>query len=142
MNRWFTPQERGVILFLVAALLVGSVVYLHKARTPYFAPELKILEDGKWTTLDEHEQKTTLPELIEKTRTALKGTDQSDEQVNINTSTAHELTGLPGIGPALAKRIVEYRERSGGFKKPEHITRVSGIGPKKFEKLKDRIVVE
>ena len=62
--------------------------------------------------------------------------------VNINTATAAELEALPGIGPALAQRIVEYREANGPFTAIEQIQNVSGIGPAKFEAMKELIVVE
>ncbi len=63
--------------------------------------------------------------------------------VNINTASAAALDEcLPGIGPAYAQRIVEYRESHGGFKSIEEIQEVSGIGPKTFEKIKDQITVD
>ncbi|MBC7251594.1 MAG: helix-hairpin-helix domain-containing protein [Anaerolineae bacterium] len=62
-------------------------------------------------------------------------------KVNINTATAEELDTLPGIGPALAQRIIEYRQTNGPFQSIEEIKNVSGIGDKLFEKLKDLITI-
>jgi len=62
--------------------------------------------------------------------------------VNLNTAPAEELTQLPGIGPELAQRIVEYREGHGPFQTAAEIMLVSGIGEKKYEDMKDRITVE
>ncbi len=63
-------------------------------------------------------------------------------KVNINTASVEELDQrLPGIGPALAQRIVDYRQRNGGFKSPEDIMEVSGIGEKRYEQIKDLITV-
>lgn len=62
-----------------------------------------------------------------------------DGKVNINTADEQELDCLPGIGPAMAKRIVEYRETNGAFQAPEDIKNVKGIGDAKFEKMKDMI---
>ena len=59
--------------------------------------------------------------------------------MNINTADEQELDRLPGIGPAMAKRIVEYRETNGAFQAPEDIKNVKGIGDAKFEKMKDMI---
>jgi comEA protein len=57
-------------------------------------------------------------------------------QVNVNTATASELERLPGVGPALAARIVEHREKNGAFKQAEDLMLVKGIGEKSFERLK------
>ncbi len=61
--------------------------------------------------------------------------------VNINTADQALLDTLPGIGPALAQRIIQYREINGPYKSTEDIKNVSGIGEKSFEKLKDKITV-
>jgi len=55
--------------------------------------------------------------------------------VDLNRAGADELQQLPGIGPALADRIVEYRGRTGGFRRPEELLEVSGIGPATLERL-------
>src|SRR5919109_2199395 len=52
--------------------------------------------------------------------------------VNLNTATVADLDTLPGIGPALAQRIISYREQHGGFRKLEDLLDVPGIGPAKF----------
>ncbi len=62
--------------------------------------------------------------------------------ININNASANQLDSLPGIGPAYAKAIIEYREARGGFKTIEEIQSVKGIGPKTFEKFKDKITVD
>lgn len=56
-------------------------------------------------------------------------------RVNVNTATKEELERLPGIGPTLAQRILDYREAHGGFRSVDELRKVSGIGPKKFEEL-------
>ncbi|MBE6469585.1 MAG: ComEA family DNA-binding protein [Coriobacteriaceae bacterium] len=61
--------------------------------------------------------------------------------VNINAATAEELTDLPGVGPATARAIVEDRTANGPFSSPEDLMRVSGIGEKRFERLRDRVTV-
>jgi competence protein ComEA len=62
--------------------------------------------------------------------------------ININTATLEHLDTLPGIGPAIAQRIIDYREKIGGFKNIEQITEVSGIGEATFEKIKGSITIE
>jgi competence protein ComEA len=61
--------------------------------------------------------------------------------VNLNTATTAQLESLPGIGPATAQRIVEYRQQSGGFKKVEDLMNVRGIGEASFLKLKSLVTV-
>ena len=61
--------------------------------------------------------------------------------VNINTADEKALDTLPGIGPAMAKRIIEYRQTQGSFQQLEDIKKVKGIGDAKYEKLKDKITL-
>ena len=61
--------------------------------------------------------------------------------VNLNTATQAQLETLPGIGAASAKRIIEYREKNGKFKKIEELMNVKGIGEKSFLKLKPLVTV-
>ena len=61
--------------------------------------------------------------------------------VNLNTATQVDLEKLPGIGPAMAKAILDYRLKNGGFKKIEELMNVKGIGEKAFLKLKPQITV-
>lgn len=65
----------------------------------------------------------------------------SNELVNINTADADKLATLKGIGPALAQRIIDYRNQNGGFKSIDEIINVSGIGEKKFAAFKDKVTI-
>ena len=64
------------------------------------------------------------------------------QKININEASIKELTKLKRIGPKIAKRIVEYRDKHGPFLLPRDIMEVKGIGPKTFELNKDMITVE
>lgn len=76
-----------------------------------------------------------LPGATEKTAASETGQDL----VNINTASAEELDNLPGIGPTIAQRIVEYREANGSFQTIDDLMNVSGIGPSTFENIKELI---
>ena len=66
---------------------------------------------------------------------------KSGSKININTADKSQLDTLPGVGPALAERIVEYRQTNGGFNDIEELKKVSGFGPSKFEKVKDKVTI-
>jgi len=65
---------------------------------------------------------------------------ESARQVNINTDSVWTLEALPGIGPELAKRIVQYRELHGPFQDPDDLLGVKGIGPTTLSRMKDRLL--
>ena len=56
-------------------------------------------------------------------------------KLNVNTATAQQFASLPGVGEKLATRIVDYRQKSGGFKSVNELMNVQGIGEKNFAKL-------
>lgn len=62
-------------------------------------------------------------------------------RIDINTASAEALMSLPGIGPAIAQRIIEYRDKNGPFRRTVELMNVKGIGEKTFDRLKDRIFV-
>lgn len=65
-----------------------------------------------------------------------------NNKININKATQTELEAIPGIGPSTALKILNYRNQNGKFSSIEDIKNVSGIGDKKFEKIKDYITIK
>jgi competence protein ComEA len=61
--------------------------------------------------------------------------------INLNSATAEQLDTLDGVGPATAQKILEYRAQHGGFRSVDDLAQVSGIGPKRLEALRARVVV-
>ena len=70
-----------------------------------------------------------------------KDRGNADKRLDLNSASESELTRLPGIGPAIAKRIVEFRQKHGPFKRVEDVLKVRGIGEKSFQKIRDRLTV-
>ncbi len=77
----------------------------------------------------------------EEQATDAQGASKKNKLVNINKATQAELEGLPNVGPATAKAIIDYRERNGEFKKITDIMKITGIKQKTFDKLKDYICI-
>ena len=117
---WLTEQERITLTGLGVIALAGLGVLLWQRQRP------PLVVKGAPSAI----QATQWNEALAATR-----------QVDINTADAAELERLPHVGPTLAKRIVEYRRQHGRFGDPEELKRVPGIGPKKYEALKDHLVV-
>lgn len=63
-------------------------------------------------------------------------------KININTATQTQLETLPGIGPSIALKIINYRNENGKFKNIEELKEVSGIGESKFEKMKEFVYIK
>ncbi len=108
-------QERLVIIFLILCVVIGTGVSFYK--NTHLA------------------QIQVVPSAITKSG-YIKG------KTNINTAGPQELASLPGIGPSLAKKIVNFRQENGLFILPEDITKVSGIGKSKYESIKDLVTTE
>jgi comEA protein len=62
-------------------------------------------------------------------------------KVNLNTASAAELSALPGVGEKLAERIVEHRQKTGGFKSTQELMNVKGVGEKNFTKIQSYLTV-
>ena len=102
-----------------------------------------ILEDGQKIYIPNKNEKIDEDEYItEGNGNNIGNNSQKEgEKVNINEAMQTELEELPGIGPSLASRIIEYREQNGDFKKIEELQNVKGIGDAKYNDIKDKVTV-
>lgn len=109
-------RERFIILFLAASLLIGLAVMAYQKYNSVVDVKIRSFDPGNATALP--------------------------AKININDAGIETLTRLRHIGPALAKRIVEYRNEKGHFASIEDIKKVKGIGNKLFDDIKDDISIE
>lgn len=70
-----------------------------------------------------------------------QGMDAKDTRINLNTATLEELDSINGIGPVTARKILDYRARTGGFSSVDQLLEVSGIGAKTLEKIRAKVTV-
>ena len=138
-------QHRKIIIILIVVILVGGGYWMLK----HFQPALFL---GEPDLVVETEAAPPLqpPSSSFPTSSASSVSPQPSEglstpsdgaRININTATSQELQTLPGIGPAMAQRIIEHRQTSGGFSTVDDLTNVKGIGEKTLEKSRHLVTV-
>ncbi len=161
----FTDREGYVVVFLVAAFLLGLGIKIFRSSEPvkpafdYHASDSEfVARSQSLTSADstsdaaETDEKPPAKEVSSVQSGSSESSDQKivshektkislADRVNINTASHDELTTLPGIGPKMADRIIEYRKQHGGFLTIYGVKKVKGIGDKKFEKLAPLITV-
>lgn len=131
----FTKNEQKVFLFLSLVFLSGVAVKGYKAYIVPSAPQ-------------QFDYSVSDSVFFERSRSLsgdslVTGKDSLGERkINLNNATKTELMLLPGIGEAMAERIMLYREEKGSIKKIDELKKIKGIGEKKFEKLKPYIEVQ
>lgn len=85
----------------------------------------------------------TLPHPVVETRASFRAsTSETSARININSASTKELEKLPGIGKAIAERIIEHRDKYGPFRRAEHLILVRGISDRKFRELRDLITTQ
>ena len=66
---------------------------------------------------------------------------ETQEKIDLNRASRDQLEALPGIGPVLAERMLQYRQLHGGFQSPEEVKNISGIGEKKYAEIRPLIEI-
>jgi competence protein ComEA len=138
--------ENPMICKLTSGCRVYQAVEMAKAKEDAaleMVDMARMLTDGETIIVPRRGEENTLSQSSATVSNNLnKGTQSSNKKININKASVSELEELPGIGPALASRIVKYREDNGDFRTESDICNVSGIGEKKYANLKDLITVK
>jgi len=130
-------------LFVCAALAAAAVSLANPARlSVVWSDELSGTQEWLSDGGSLREELDTLFPARERETSSTEILPNFDTLVNINTASCEELCTLPGIGDALANRIIAYREEHGLFAAAEELMNVSGIGEKKFEAIRERITLE
>ena len=131
------PVNILVILTCVfAAFLGGFHIGRKMNRSPVHIYQITPAANSQPQALEEAEDAVEEEEVTEETETGVVF------PLNINTATIPELDELPGIGPVLAQRIVDYRTTYGKYKAVEELLKVNGIGDAKLMEIMDLITVE
>ena len=135
---------RKIVICLVTVILIGIGFWMLKRRHPELflgEPNLIVNEQQELNESTPPTESSIPPTPVESTTISQpRLSEPEDGRIDINTATLEEFESLPGIGPAIAERIINYRNVNGKFDIVEDLTEVSGIGDKTIEKLRDRIV--
>lgn len=97
------------------------------------------LTDGMQIQVNSKTPVNNSNEQVNDTNSNSPNNNSSSNLININTATKEDLDTLPGIGPATAQKIIDYRQEHGNFSSIEDIKNVKGIGEAKFSKMQDKI---
>jgi len=137
--------------FLAIAIIFGGLLLLYNKN---IFSDLKYKEDMAKTIQlenlkrenDDLKKQINEINIIQgETSATVKGEDSDQveiEKININEADITELDKLPGVGPARAQDIIDYRDQNAGFDSIEEIKNIKGIGDATFEKMKDMISVD
>lgn len=133
-----TRQEQLIVLLLTSGLLIGTAVLIVRGRPePFQGEPLDYTFEIPERTEGVSNNPVSSDDNVEPW-----DTKNASEKVNINTAAPGELEKLPGIGPVLANRIIEYRETVGLFSDEKEIIKVNGIGNGKYCAIEEYITVE
>ena len=133
----FTKQEKTVILFLIISFTAGTGIISYKKYS--FSKKAEVFREG-YAEQDEKFLNASKEDSF--TGAKEEKTFIDNIKIDINSADGKELMRLPGIGPALSERIINYRNNYGNFKNSRDIVKVKGIGEKKYKKMSSLICIE
>lgn len=120
-------------IILIVGICIGCIALAHPHLGSFFDSIFAGggLNDVNGEKIVLEDAKVTSPVLVE-----------SKPRVDLNAAGPKKLEELPGVGPVLAERIVQYREEKGGFSSVDELTEVGGIGSAKLQGLKEEVTVD
>ena len=134
----FTPSEQRAVLLLLSTFGLGIVVWWYRASQP--PPEINPVElatfENFLRTVSQDSQHLPSPAPTQSSNAVAP-----TARVDLNAATYKDLVKLPGIGPVMAKRILEFRATNGRFRRLQDLRKVKGIGAKTYEKLTPWLIV-
>ena len=145
---FFKPSDIRIIILLSVLAIIGSVLTLLKRQGKVSSLDLQVFKSSSGYNYSYKKSDfidAFKDHAVADTTMTISTTQVKSEPVgplNINTIGFYDFQTLPGIGPVLAERILNFRDSIGVFANKEQLLDVSGIGPVKFEKIKDLIVLD
>jgi competence protein ComEA len=133
----FTPGEKRAILLILAAFLVAAGYRVIQNRAEFQPVAISTKDSLAVEAIKKAYLAATLPDSDE----AVDDTSGNGKPLNLNTATRMQLEALPGIGPVIAGRILEARDRAGSFSELEDLLAVPGIGVKRLEKIRPLVTL-
>lgn len=149
----FTETEIKVLLFIILTFCGGYAYTFYKntvlnpvGNFDYSVADSIFLSKNSNNVTNYEKNLAYNEEVLDFSKTDFNFTKKesvkSGEKVNINTAGKNELMKLPGIGEKTADKIIDFRKQNGKFRREEDIMDVKGIGIKKFEKIRELIIIK
>ena len=144
----FTRNERIALTVLVFFLIIGGVLSWLDKRNPAMMEEFRVVPGSPPAAVEDARSPrgsvrtdTTVVTAPHAPATAGLEPDPLPQRVNINTASAKDLEALPRIGPRIAQRIIEHRNKQGLFRSVRQLAEIEGIGDKTLSALDSLVTV-
>ncbi len=128
-NFGFTPRERGIIILIIVAIAVGSLLMLQS----------RISKNADFSKIYDYSPSDSLFQ-AKVTSVDTSNFFSEGEQRIINSLSEEDFTNVSGIGPVLARRIIDFRRKNGEFRSMQDLLEIPGIGSKKAGAIREYLI--